>query len=173
MSDEKFNGDRIEGEAAEKEAQAWLFQKIVGAQFFIPVSEQNRRHYDFTLVAQNIPILFEVKFDKENEQTGNVAVEEMCSDKPSGVTASWSDYVVYKLVKAEVPEFYLIPTGRLRMALIGLDGRRTKGGDGNRADLKLFKADVFKAQCDCRLDEVDDGSIVLVKYDKRLVPLKP
>jgi hypothetical protein len=79
----------------------------------------------------------ELKTDFYVSKSGNVAIETMCRNKPSGITATEADFWAIKL---EGPKYngdvtVLIKTDRLKTLLDGC--RFVSGGDGNRSDMFL------------------------------------
>jgi len=160
------------GREAEQEVLALLSRKVQGIQSIAEVDPGNRLRFDLKVFLPSGPITIEVKYDILSESTGNVAVEVECRGHASGVTASMSDYFVFKLVDKNQSGFWLIPTGRLRLLVMNTSGRMVNGGDDGVARMKLLKMEQFKEQCDCRLDEVEDESIVLQKMTGRFFPLK-
>jgi len=81
----------------------------------------------------------EVKCDSKVSQTGNLAVEYMCSNKPSGISTSESPWWAFVLDGARYQQevVILIKKERLLKKLAG--ARSVSGGDGNRAQMYLVK----------------------------------
>jgi len=81
----------------------------------------------------------EVKCDTKVSQTGNLAVEYMCSGKPSGISTSESPWWAFVLDGARYQQevVILIKKERLLKKLAG--ARSVSGGDGNRAQMYLVK----------------------------------
>jgi hypothetical protein len=80
----------------------------------------------------------EVKTDFKSSETGNIAVETACSLKPSGINATEAKWWAYVLegeyYNGEVVVF--IKPNRLRRLI--KYAREVKGGDANRAIMKLL-----------------------------------
>lgn len=83
----------------------------------------------------------EVKRDFMVSKTGNLAVEFMCSNKPSGISTSqatwWAHVLDGPMYNGEV--IVLIKRKRLERLLV--PARIKKGGDRNRADMYLIRAE--------------------------------
>ena len=81
----------------------------------------------------------EVKCDARVSQTGNLAVEYMCSNRPSGISTSEAPWWAFVLdgVKFRQEVVVLIKKERLLGILAG--ARAVRGGDGNRAQLYLVR----------------------------------
>jgi len=81
----------------------------------------------------------EVKCDARVSQTGNLAVEYMCSNRPSGISTSEAPWWAFVLdgAKYEQEVVILIKKDRLLGMLGG--ARSVSGGDGNRAQMYLLK----------------------------------
>lgn len=79
----------------------------------------------------------EVKCDAKVSQTGNLAIEYMCSNLPSGISTSQSDWWAFVLDGARYRQEVVVLIQKER--LLGLlDGARSvKGGDNNRAQMYL------------------------------------
>jgi hypothetical protein len=124
-----------------KDAQEALKQKllILG---FANISENNDIAYD--LLADEIKI--EVKFDKYEERSGNIAIEffNTKSNKPSGITATKADLWCHILQKDGSYLIYLTSTVKLKDFIEKNKPFRIieSGGDGN-ASLLLFKTDII------------------------------
>jgi hypothetical protein len=89
--------------------------------------------------AEDGGLKLEVKRDFRCSQSGNVAVEVSCSGRPSGITATESEWVVYFLegpnYDGEV--FVGLKTSRLRELCASRPD--VPGGDGLRARMKLLR----------------------------------
>lgn len=75
------------------------------------------------------------------EQTGNIAIEYRCDDKPSGIATTEADYWVHELRRGDATLVYLMfPMKRLKdltRAAIRA-GRTRRGGDDNRFDVAII-----------------------------------
>ena len=81
----------------------------------------------------------EVKCDSRVTLTGNVAVEYMCSGKPSGISTSKSPWWAFVLDGAQFEQEVVILNKKDRLVR-KLEGKRSvHGGDGNRAQMYLVK----------------------------------
>ena len=102
----------------------------------------------------------EVKSERGNFQnpkswvnTGNIAIEYECYGKPSGISATESDYWFHNLcIGDETFATIVFDTNSLKRIINNLDSKRSvSGGDNNAARMyllnlqKLFSSDVIKA----------------------------
>ncbi len=128
------------------------------------------KEYDFHFVKDGIKKYVEVKSDRLASVTGNLCIEYMCNDKPSGITSTTADYWVYFIlhtkgggVKGEIikEEVYKIPTDELRNIVKGC--RRVSGGDWNKSRLYLVSKHkvrqyLVKLHNEDSEDDADDGN---------------
>ena len=96
----------------------------------------------------------EVKSERDVQQkTGNIAIEYECYGKPSGISATESDYWFHNLcIGDETFATIVFDTNSLKRIINNLDSKRSvSGGDNNAARMyllnlqKLFSSDVIKA----------------------------
>lgn len=81
-------------------------------------------------------IKIEIKTDRLSRDTGNVAIELSCSDKPSGISATKADVWVWKL---EEDCFYWAFTKDIKRYLKKYENKYkvVKGGDGYRVSMAI------------------------------------
>ena len=96
----------------------------------------------------------EVKSERDMwMRTGNIAIEYECYGKPSGISATESDYWFHNLcIGDEVFATLVFSTDSLKRIIDNLDYKKSvSGGDNNAARMyllnlqKLFSSDVIKA----------------------------
>lgn len=96
----------------------------------------------------------EVKSERDVwQRTGNIAIEYECYGKPSGISATESDYWFHNLcIGDETFATIVFDTNSLKRIIANLDKKRSvSGGDNNAARMyllnlqKLFSSDVIKA----------------------------
>jgi hypothetical protein len=96
----------------------------------------------------------EVKSERDVwQKTGNIAIEYECYGKPSGISATESDYWFHNLcIGDETFATIVFDTNSLKRIIENLDSKRSvSGGDNNAARMyllnlqKLFSSDVIKA----------------------------
>ena len=96
----------------------------------------------------------EVKSERDVwQKTGNIAIEYECYGKPSGISATESDYWSHNLcIGDETFATIVFDTNSLKRIINNLDSKRSvSGGDNNAARMyllnlqKLFSSDVIKA----------------------------
>jgi len=96
----------------------------------------------------------EVKSERDMwQRTGNIAIEYQSYGKPSGITATTSDYWFHNLCIGEETFATLVfKTDGLRKIIKNLDKKKSvSGGDNNASRMyllniqKLFSSDVIKA----------------------------
>ena len=87
------------------------------------------------------------------QKTGNIAIEYECYGKPSGISATESDYWFHNLcIGDETFATIVFDTNSLKRIISNLDKKRSvSGGDNNASRMyllnlqKLFSSDVIKA----------------------------
>ena len=81
----------------------------------------------------------EVKCDAKVSETGNVAIEYACSNRPSGISTSESPWwaIVFDGARYRKEVIVLIQKDRLVELLV--NQRSVAGGDGNRAQMYLLR----------------------------------
>jgi len=85
---------------------------------------------------------FEVKSDRMTQRTGNIAIEHMCNEMPSGIETTKSDWYLY-FVEGE-RTYYEIPTDTIRQMIKENKWFKDwRGGDGQRALMYLFRRELF------------------------------
>ena len=106
------------------------------------IMKGNFKPYD---IIDRIGLKYEVKADKLAYKYGNICIEYQCSNKPSGITTTESDYYMYFIVNPDSSyQLYKIPTNVIRRYILEKKYKReTKGGDGWRARMYLFDKNVF------------------------------
>jgi hypothetical protein len=96
----------------------------------------------------------EVKSERDVwQKTGNIAIEYECYGKPSGISATESDYWFHNLcIGDETFATIVFDTNSLKRIISNLDKKRSvSGGDNNASRMyllnlqKLFSSDVIKA----------------------------
>ena len=96
----------------------------------------------------------EVKSERDVwQKTGNIAIEYECYGKPSGISATESDYWFHNLcIGDETFATIVFDTNSLKRIIENLDYKRSvSGGDNNASRMyllnlqKLFSSDVIKA----------------------------
>lgn len=90
----------------------------------------------------------EVKTDKIWHKTGNVAIEYMCSGKPSGIAVSKAPfYAIILAIEEEIHNIVIIHTTKLKDIARKLknEGKTTFGGDNNASKMVLVPiSELFK-----------------------------
>jgi len=91
----------------------------------------------------------EVKRDRESWRTGNVAVEYMCKDKPSGISvtdAEWWAFILDNEIGTP-HAIIIVPLWHLKYLAkrCARQGKKVMGGDDNASKMILVpKADLLK-----------------------------
>jgi hypothetical protein len=100
--------------------------------------------YDIICYDNEETIKYEVKTDRMTYKTGNICIEFACSNKPSGITTSESDYYIYYVIENNDYDLYKIPTQKLKKYIRQMKyDRIVKGGDKYLSRCYLFNKDVF------------------------------
>ena len=98
-------------------------------------STGNFKEYDLKLIEEDGTVtLVEVKCDRLAINTGNIAIEYMCNNKPSGISTTKSNYYVYYVIGLDI--VYKIPTVELLNICIGF--KTINGGDRYRSKMYLI-----------------------------------
>lgn len=92
-------------------------------------------------------VKLEFKAETLIEKYGNICIEHACSAKPSGINVTEADfYVILSIVDGAIKEYWKIPVSVLKEKIAGKEYHRdTRGGNGWKAQMYLFKKDVFEA----------------------------
>jgi len=98
--------------------------------------------YDFKVFENNKWIKVEVKSDRMTKETGNICIEFKCSNKPSGITTTESDYYIYFVVGTD--DVYKIQTEDIRAIIKNNKFRTCKGGDFGRSEFYLIPRKYFE-----------------------------
>ena len=125
---------------------------------------KNRKKFDLDLEYGKVreKMVAEMLQDKKIEvksergmwmRTGNIAIEYECYGKPSGISATESDYWFHNLcIDDEVFATLVFSTESLKRIIDNLDYKKSvSGGDNNASRMyllniqKLFSSDVIKA----------------------------
>lgn len=91
-------------------------------------------------------VTFEIKTDKAmfgKTPSPNCFFERTCSNKPSGVFATKSDYFIYIMVKHQKDNFFLAKSQELKELLKPNRYHITRGGEGNRVTGFIMEKDDF------------------------------
>ena len=93
----------------------------------------------------NNKIKIEVKSDRHINKTGNICIEYMCNDEPSGITSSTSYYwIIFEVYNENDYNMYVVKSKIIKQMIKDkLFKRIVKGGDGYRAKLYLFDKSLF------------------------------
>jgi hypothetical protein len=81
----------------------------------------------------------EVKCDSRVSQTGNVAVEYMCSGRPSGISTSQAPWWAFVLDGARFRQEVVVLIQKDRLVELLANQRSVSGGDGGRAQMYLLR----------------------------------
>lgn len=105
--------------------------------------EKKFKDYDFGIILNRKKIYFESKCDRLAHETGNLAIEFKCNEKPSGITTTKAHFYMYHIIGDK--ECYKIPTKIIRkMIKNGEYDREVSGGDGWRSRMYLMKVSNFQ-----------------------------
>ena len=112
-----FKNDLTKGKIAENILKSLLeSQNILDIKMNDCNDIQELKGWDIRYTtATNKSVKIEVKNDLKSSQTGNVAIEIICSGKPSGITTTKSNY--WAIMVNDV--FYLVKTKDLKLLIAG------------------------------------------------------
>lgn len=135
-----FEEDLKSWKAIEKEFASKILKRDVSK---IEFSEWKYPDRDvkvaFHKLGQTYEKTFEVKRDKQVEQTWNVWIEYMYKWNPSWIYTSTADYIVYKLWD----KFYYADRLKFIIELSKVHKADIVGGDNDKSQMWLVKRDVF------------------------------
>lgn len=108
------------------------------------------KEYDIEMVEDGKTYYVEVKSDRLTHKTGNICIEFMCGNNPSGIKTTTADYYIYFEIEPESTySMYKIPVERLREEITNKTYHKTmRGGDGYRSHFYLFRKTLFE-DCLC------------------------
>jgi hypothetical protein len=139
---ENFKADLEFGEKYQDE-----LLKYVGEYEKHEMAEGYFKEYDLKIYKKNglelIENTYECKADRFGYKTGNIAIEYMSSNKPSGITTTQADYWAIFLVNKDKYELYIIPTKRIRSKIKKLQFKRDLKLAGGKNNCYLFDKSIF------------------------------
>jgi len=140
MSNTKFQKDLQTGHKYEMK----LLEHIKYKDYIRP--EGYFKEYDILVNKKNgKSSTYEVKSDKQINIYGNICIEYMCKNKPSGITTSKAKYWAIFEPKGENYTLYKIPSKIIREYIEKKYYHRDcKGGDNYNSKLYLFNKNLFK-----------------------------
>ncbi len=102
-------------------------------------------YYDIKFKKDGKKTRYEVKADRLSYKTCNMAIEFECSNKPSGIQISRSDYYAYFVLKPNNNyDLYIIPTKKIKKEINKENYKKIiNGGDGGRSRMYLFNLGTF------------------------------
>lgn len=103
------------------------------------------KEYDVMVYKKNgTKSSYEVKSDKQINLYGNICIEYMCYNKPSGISTSTAKYWAIFEVKDEYYRLYKIPRKFIVDCIEKkIYHRECKGGDNKASKLYLFDKHIF------------------------------
>lgn len=93
------------------------------------------KEYDFIITKNELNYKYEIKSDRQASKTNNLAIEYEHNNKPSGLSATTSDYLMYFIVFEDHDECYNIPTNELREIVKSC--KKVSGGDKELSKMYL------------------------------------
>jgi len=102
------------------------------------------KDYDIELIKDNNKTLYEVKSDRWTQKTNNVCIEFECSNKPSGISTTKSDYYAYFIIINDGYDLIVIKTETIKKLIKEKKYNKIKmGGDNNNSIFYLFDKNIF------------------------------
>jgi hypothetical protein len=139
---ENFKADLEFGEKYQGE-----LLKYVGVYEKHEMAEGYFKEYDLKIYKKKgielIEKTYEVKADRFGCKTGNIAIEYMSSNKPSGITTTQANYWAIFLVNKDEYELYIIPTKRIRSKIENKQFKRDLKLAGGKNNCYLFDKSIF------------------------------
>ena len=131
------------GKTYEKE----LLNHLNYDEFKMCVENKSFSSWDIEITKDNIKTYYEVKSDRKAFQSGNIAIEYICNNKPSGISTTKSDYYAYFIInsKFNTYDLYIIPI-QIIHSFIQLKKYKMSinGGDNYKSKMYLFDIRIFK-----------------------------
>lgn len=136
----KFQNDLKEGEKYEMK----LLDHIEHVKYLKP--KGYFKEYDLRIYHKNKRYkTYEVKSDKQINIFGNICIEYMCKNKPSGINTSKAKYWAIFELKGTSYRLYKIPSYIIRKFIEEKKYKRDcVGGDNKASKLYLFDKNLFK-----------------------------
>jgi hypothetical protein len=133
-----FVGDLAFGNKYEQE-----YVKITGVTNY-QIKTGKFKPYDIEITENNTTHYIEVKADRMTHSTGNMCIEFMCNNEPSGITTTTADFYAYFEVTPTGYNLYKIPVPIIREAIANKTYHKSvSGGDRWRSNFYLFKKNLF------------------------------
>lgn len=115
--------------------------------------ESKRKFFD----ASDSKHKYEIKLDKDGEETGNVFFEMFTpKNYKSGLLVTWADYVIYGLVSERI-DVVRLPYVSLMSLILKYPCKLVQGGDSGKTKGVLIPKDVVMGQ---------DWSLIIGRIDK-------
>lgn len=113
------------------------------SKFDVDLARANVREGELFKLFENKKL--ELKTDYEWQNTGNIAVEYRCNGKPSGITTTQADMIVFELPKGNEPPiriFYETEHLKQKARDWYKKGMRRRGGDNDMSEMVLIPVKV-------------------------------
>lgn len=111
-------------------------------------TEGYNKNYDLVIIKDGIKTKIEVKCDRLSYKTGNLAIEYIYKNQPSGIKTSKADYYIYFVIHPDNKHtVYKFPIEKLKILCRGR--RSVTGGDNNKSIMYLLPVsdlDKFKTR---------------------------
>jgi len=131
--------------------------------------------WDIDLTHNDKHIKYEVKTDKQMYKTGNICIEFICNNKPSGIMITEAEYYIfveiidYSFMKGDNYNYeynmYVIKTDDLKDIInnIDIDKTQRRGGDGFKSHFYLINKRHFEKY------KITDFNSKFYIYDSALI----
>ena len=123
-------------------------RKVLEEVYKLPYREKDGcfKDYDAEVFRNGRIEYFEFKADRRTLQTGNLAIEMLCSGKPSGIWATKADFWIHCVVDGEdVLEVYELPVKTLSEMVTRQLYSSIRETDDGRTVMYLFPRGVFSS----------------------------
>ena len=158
----RFLSDFKDGNSAQSVVMA-LFAKCGLHNTVVDPKSQDRQYWDIITDGHDLSFTTEVKFDKYEARSGNIAIETFNPrlGKPSGLGITKAFFWAHVLVDNVV---WITPTNTLRLYVKETPAKKVIkiGGDGN-AELQLYSSEILPVVF-TRIDKITSRK--LLKYIK-------
>jgi len=120
------------------------------------VQSIGNKNWDIDLLDNDIHIKYEIKTDKQMNKTGNICIEYICNNKPSGIMTTESEYYIfieiidYNFIKGYNHNYeynmYVVKTDDLKDMINNdvIDKTPRCGGDGFKSKFYLINKRHFE-----------------------------
>lgn len=136
-----FEKDLKEGNSGEKIISMYL---VCQGMKFISLNDDYKYDIKMFSYVKDREMLFEVKTDLYEKDTGNMAIEIRYKGKPSGISHTKAEWFVYYYKHFPFNNLWMIKVDELKELIKNNNFKVVMGGDDNKSQLVLIPRNKFK-----------------------------